>query len=259
MSEMSPEEVAERLEKAITDGMQFTASDFPPHPDGRRFHVGEFGREWQVHGLGLAHVCMCSSVRMADMVAEALEKLSREQGAGRVRAVVAGRAICRQGEDRMRTLAERARQAATNSLNARRDTDLGSNAELLNELADEIEMCQATIAELREKLEDAAVEGSDWKSRALRAEVSVERLRAIVEADDRRFAWLAGGGVDCGPVVEGFSVLLDDFWRFLGDAIRERIGEENDSPDIKGTDEDRIKAFRAMIDAAMAAEKARGE
>lgn len=79
MSEMSPEEVAERLEKAITDGMQFTASDFPPHPDGRRFHVREFGREWQVHGLGLAHVCMCSSVRMADIVAEALEKLSREQ------------------------------------------------------------------------------------------------------------------------------------------------------------------------------------
>lgn len=85
----------------------------------------------------------------------------------------------------------------------------------------------------------------------------LERLLAIVEADDRRFAWLAGGGVDCGPVVEGFSVLLDDFWCFLGDAIRERIGEENDSPDIEDTDEDRIKSFRAMIDAAMAAEKAR--
>ena len=85
-----------------------------------------------------------------------------------------------------------------------------------------------------------------------------QRLGRIVEADDRRFAWLAGDGVDCGTVVEGFSVLLDDFWCFLGDAIRERIGEENDSLDIEGTNEDRIRAFRAMIDAAMAAEKARG-
>lgn len=45
----------------------------------------------------------------------------------------------------MSTLAERARQAATNSLNARRDTDLGSNAELLNELADEIERLQREL------------------------------------------------------------------------------------------------------------------
>lgn len=88
----------------------------------------------------------------------------------------------------MSTLAERARQAATNSLNARRDTDLGSNAELLNELADEIELCQATIAELLEKLEDAAVEGSDWKSRALRAEMSVERLQRELNAANDRFA-----------------------------------------------------------------------
>lgn len=96
----------------------------------------------------------------------------------------------------------------------------------------------------------------DCSDALMQAADEIERLRAIVEADDRRFAWLAGGGVDCGPVVEGFSVLLDDFWCFLGDAIRERIGEENDSPDIEGTDEDRIRAFRAMIDAAMAAEKA---
>ena len=51
--------------------------------------------------------------------------------------------------------------------------------------------------------------------------------------------------------------VTNDFWSFLGDAIRERIGEENDSPDIEGTDEDRIKAFRAMVDAAIAAEEAR--
>ena len=49
----------------------------------------------------------------------------------------------------MSTLPERARQAATNSLNARRDTDLGSNAELLNELADEIERLQAECNALR--------------------------------------------------------------------------------------------------------------
>ena len=87
--------------------------------------------------------------------------------------------------------------------------------------------------------------------------VRAERLQAIVDADNRRFAWLAGADADCGPVIEGFSVLLDDFWSFLCDAIRERIGEENDSPDIEGTDEDRIKAFQAMVDAAIAAEEAR--
>lgn len=54
-------------------------------------------------------------------------------------------------------------------------------------------------------------------------------------------------------------MILDDFWCFLGDAIRERIGDENDSPDIKGTDDDKLTAFRAMIDEAMAAEKARNK
>lgn len=85
----------------------------------------------------------------------------------------------------------------------------------------------------------------------------LDRLQAIVADDTRRLGWLAGCESDDGPIVEGFAMLLDDFWCFLGDAIRERIGEENDSPDIEETDDDKLTAFRAMVDEAMAIEKAR--
>ena len=68
------------LEQAITTGAEFIASDFEPHPDGKRFHVREFGTEWQVYGRGLIHVCCCTNVRMADMVAAALEDAACRPG-----------------------------------------------------------------------------------------------------------------------------------------------------------------------------------
>lgn len=51
---------------------------------------------------------------------------------------------------------------------------------VLVEAASEIEALQATVADLQQKRIDAAVEGSDWKARALRAEAIVERLPQLV-------------------------------------------------------------------------------
>lgn len=88
----------------------------------------------------------------------------------------------------------------------------------------------------------------------------LEAMKATVDeaAKDRaRIACIAGCGSDDGPLIEGLGLVLDDFWCFLGDAIRDRIGEENDDVDEEGTDEDKITAMRAMIDEAIAAEKGR--
>ena len=68
------------LEQAIATGAEFKPSDFEPHRDGKRFHVREFGTEHQVYGRGLVHVCMCTNVRMADMVAAALEDAACRPG-----------------------------------------------------------------------------------------------------------------------------------------------------------------------------------
>lgn len=69
--------------------------------------------------------------------------------------------------------------------------------------------------------------------------------------DTDRMKWLAGCGSEDGPIIEGFANVLEDYWCFLGDVIRERIGDDNDSPDVEGTDEDKLKAFRRMVDEAM--------
>lgn len=71
--------------------------------------------------------------------------------------------------------------------------------------------------------------------------------------------FLAGYASNDGPVIEGFGNVLDDYWNFLGDAIRKRIGEENDDPDVEGTSEDKLEAFRAMVDASIAEEEKRKE
>lgn len=73
---MTPEQASEaskRLEKTIGDGGQFTAADFPPQGNGKRFHVRILGGGWQVYGLGLIHVCECHGERYANMIADALE------------------------------------------------------------------------------------------------------------------------------------------------------------------------------------------
>jgi len=73
MTPIEATQAAERLEKIITDGGSFTAADWAPYPDGKRFHVRSLNGGWQVYGLGLLHVCECSDGRMANMVANALE------------------------------------------------------------------------------------------------------------------------------------------------------------------------------------------
>ena len=76
------------------------------------------------------------------------------------------------------------------------------------------------------------------------------------QKDTDRLRWLAGCDDD-GPVIEGFTCLYDDFWNYLGDAIRERIGEDNDDGSDEGTPDDRLTAFRNMIDDAIKTEKER--
>ena len=130
-------------------------------------------------------------------------------------------------------------------------------AQIMQEAADELDRLLAIEREYnicRDRVAEIASRESEQHVEQRR---EIDRLQAIVDADARRLSWLSGCGGDDGPVIEGFAMLLDDFWSFLGDAIRERIGEENDSPDMEGTDEDKLAAFRAMIDEAMAAEKAR--
>jgi len=53
-------------------------SDYDRHVrgDGKRFHVRIHGQLWEVYGLGLDHICMCTSMEMADMIAAALEALA---------------------------------------------------------------------------------------------------------------------------------------------------------------------------------------
>jgi hypothetical protein len=64
---------SKRIEQLLTDGSPITSADFPPQADGRRFQVRVLNGGWQVYGLGLIHVCCCTTEGMADMVADALE------------------------------------------------------------------------------------------------------------------------------------------------------------------------------------------
>ena len=70
--------------------------------------------------------------------------------------------------------------------------------------------------------------------------------------DEERFRYLAGCGKGKEPVIEGFVHLDHDFYDWLYLAQFERLGEEADtlSPD-EATDEDKLTAFRNMVDAAI--------
>ncbi len=72
-SKIQMQPTAERIEQLLTDGSPITPADFPPQHDGKRFHVRWFGREYQVYGIGVLHVCLCPDARRANMVADALE------------------------------------------------------------------------------------------------------------------------------------------------------------------------------------------
>ena len=95
----------------------------------------------------------------------------------------------------------------------------------------------------------------------LDAAAEIERLTAIAAKDEARLRYLAGTYKENdGPVIEGFANVFNDIYCFIGDAIRERIGEENDSLDVEPTSDDMLAGMRAMIDASIeAAQKARAE
>lgn len=78
--------------------------------------------------------------------------------------------------------------------------------------------------------------------------------------DAERIAFLAGCGSDDGPVVEGFVSVLDDFYSFVGDAAVARVGlDEYAKEDFEPTDADLVNGFRAMVDAAIDAERKKRE
>lgn len=71
--------------------------------------------------------------------------------------------------------------------------------------------------------------------------------------DTDRMRFLSGWGSDEGPIVEGFVNVLQDFYEYLGDVLAER--HEIVTEDLEATDDDKLEAFRRLIDAAMEAEK----
>ena len=114
------------------------------------------------------------------------------------------------------------------------------------------ECCKFTLDDLRESAvtNDSAIDR--WAVR------EIERLTAIAAKDEARLRCLAGTYKENdGPVIEGFANVYNDIYCFIGDAIRKRIGEENDSLDVEPTNDDMLAGMRAMIDASIEAEKAR--
>lgn len=53
-------------------------SEYKPHRDGLRFHVRCLNGEMQVFGVELEHVAMCPDLPRANMVANALERIAKE-------------------------------------------------------------------------------------------------------------------------------------------------------------------------------------
>ena len=73
-----------------------------------------------------------------------------------------------------------------------------------------------------------------------------------MRTDDERLRFLAGCGHDDGPIVEGFANVLDEYWSYLGDASRDRVGDDAFSADdFEPSDDDKVEAFRRMVDAAI--------
>lgn len=74
----------------------------------------------------------------------------------------------------------------------------------------------------------------------------------MTRTDAARLAFLAGCGSDDGPIVEGFANVSNWYWDFIGDAARDRVGEDAYScDDFEASDEDKLEGFRRMVDAAM--------
>lgn len=65
--------------------------------------------------------------------------------------------------------------------------------------------------------------------------------------DEDRLRWLAGS-VDGEPIIEGFANDLDDFYMYLGEEMAKRFPDDDVPVDIVETPDERLAAFRAMID-----------
>lgn len=75
---------------------------------------------------------------------------------------------------------------------------------------------------------------------------------SYVKTDDDRLRYLAGCGHDDGPIIEGFGNVLDDWWTYLGDVCRDRVGDDAyAADDFEASDDDKVEAFRRMVDAAI--------
>lgn len=85
--------------------------------------------------------------------------------------------------------------------------------------------------------------------------LEIEHLREQLKtaaADTVRMQYLAGSQrAGDGPAIEAFANVFNDVYCFIGDAVRKRIGEENDSINVEPTDADLLNGFRAMIDASI--------
>ena len=74
----------------------------------------------------------------------------------------------------------------------------------------------------------------------------------MARTDTDRLAFLAGCGSDDGPIIEGFVNVVNDYHDFLGDAARDRVGEDEYClDDFEANDTDKLEAFRRMVDASM--------
>ena len=71
--------------------------------------------------------------------------------------------------------------------------------------------------------------------------------------DTDRMRFLAGCGDDDGPICEGFSNVFDDYYDYLGDVLAERCGDVVPD-DIEETADDKLDAFRRLVDAAIDAD-----
>jgi hypothetical protein len=72
------------------------------------------------------------------------------------------------------------------------------------------------------------------------------------KTDEDRLRYLAGCGTDNGPIVEEIGRSLDDWWTYLGEVCIHRVGHAvYAKDDFEASDEDKLEAFRRMVDAAI--------
>ena len=71
----------------------------------------------------------------------------------------------------------------------------------------------------------------------------------VIRTDTDRMMFLAGCGSDDGPIVEGFVNVLQGFYEYIGDVLADKFDTIPD--DLEANDDDKLEAFRRLIDAAI--------